>query len=83
MRWTARISGLRAASSRTASRARAISRILSSSAAQISMKRILTDLDFAAYYKEEKRINKFFVQELGFESQEAALTPLPTTLTGL
>lgn len=42
---------------------------------QISMKRILTDLDFAAYYKQEKAIHKFFVKELGFESQEAALTP--------
>jgi hypothetical protein len=42
---------------------------------QISMHRVLTDLDFAAYYKEEKKIDKFFVGELGFESQEASLTP--------
>ena len=39
------------------------------------MKRVLTDLDFAAYYKEEKSIDKFFLNEMGFESQTAALTP--------
>jgi hypothetical protein len=42
---------------------------------QVSMKRVLTDLDFAAYYKQEKAIDKFFLQELGFASQTAALTP--------
>jgi hypothetical protein len=42
---------------------------------QVSMHRVLTDLDFAAYYKQEKAIDKFFVQEMGFESQAAALTP--------
>jgi len=42
---------------------------------QISMHRVLTDLDFAAYYKQEKAIDKFFVKDLGFESQQAALTP--------
>ena len=39
------------------------------------MHRVLTDLDFAAYYKQEKAIDKFFVKELGFESQTASLTP--------
>jgi hypothetical protein len=42
---------------------------------QVSMHRVLTDLDFAAYYKQEKAIDKFFVGELGFEPQAAALTP--------
>ena len=42
---------------------------------QVSMHRVLTDLDFAAYYKQEKAIDKFFVKELGFESQTASLTP--------
>jgi hypothetical protein len=42
---------------------------------QVSMKRVLTDLDFAAYYKQEKAIDKFFIGELGFDSQTAALTP--------
>jgi hypothetical protein len=42
---------------------------------QVSMNRVLTDLDFAAYYKQEKAIDKFFMGELGFESQTAALTP--------
>ncbi len=32
---------------------------------QVSMNRILTDLDFAAYYKQEKAIDKFFLQEYG------------------
>ena len=42
---------------------------------QASMHRILTDIDFAAYYKHEKAIDKFFLKGLGFESQTAALTP--------
>jgi hypothetical protein len=42
---------------------------------QVSMHRVLTDLDFAAYYKQEKAIDKFFVRDLGFESQSASLTP--------
>ena len=42
---------------------------------QISMHRVLTDLDFAAYYKQEKKIDKFFIGDLGFESQTASLTP--------
>lgn len=42
---------------------------------QVSMKRVLTDLDFAAYYKQEKAIDKFFLQDMGYESQTAALTP--------
>ncbi len=42
---------------------------------QVSMNRVLTDLDFAAYYKQEKAIDKFFLQGMGFESQTAALTP--------
>ena len=42
---------------------------------QVSMKRVLTDLDFAAYYKQEKAIDKFFVNDMGFASQQAALTP--------
>ncbi len=42
---------------------------------QVSMNRILTDLDFAAYYKQEKAIDKFFLQGMGYESQTASLTP--------
>jgi hypothetical protein len=42
---------------------------------QVSMNRVLTDIDFAAYYKQEKAIDKFFMKELGFESQTASLTP--------
>ena len=42
---------------------------------QISMNRVLTDLDFAAYYKQEKAIDKFFLQEMAYESQTASLTP--------
>jgi len=42
---------------------------------QVSMNRVLTDLDFAAYYKQEKAIDKFFLNDMGFESQTAALTP--------
>jgi hypothetical protein len=42
---------------------------------QVSMHRVLTDLDFAAYYKQEKAIDKFFIKELGFEPQTASLTP--------
>jgi hypothetical protein len=42
---------------------------------QVSMNRVLTDLDFAAYYKQEKAIDKFFVRDMGYESQTAALTP--------
>lgn len=42
---------------------------------QVSMHRILTDIDFAAYYKHEKAIDKFFLKDLGFESQTASLTP--------
>ena len=39
------------------------------------MNRILTDLDFAAYYKQEKAIDKLFLKDLGYESQTASLTP--------
>jgi hypothetical protein len=42
---------------------------------QVSMNRVLTDLDFAAYYKQEKAIDKFFMGDMGYESQTAALTP--------
>ena len=42
---------------------------------QVSMNRVLTDIDFAAYYKQEKAIDKLFLQDLGYESQNAALTP--------
>jgi hypothetical protein len=42
---------------------------------QESMHRVLTDLDFAAYYKQEKAIDKFFIKDLGYEAQTAALTP--------
>ena len=42
---------------------------------QVSMHRVLTDLDFAAYYKQEKAIDKFFMKDMGFESQTASLTP--------
>lgn len=42
---------------------------------QVSMNRVLTDLDFAAYYKHEKAIDKFFLQDMGYESQTASLTP--------
>jgi hypothetical protein len=42
---------------------------------QLSMHRVLTDIDFAAYYKQEKAIDKFFVKDLGYESHQAALTP--------
>jgi len=42
---------------------------------QVSMNRVLTDIDFAAYYKQEKAIDKFFIKDLGFESQTASLTP--------
>jgi hypothetical protein len=42
---------------------------------QISMSRVLTDLDFAAYYKQEKAIDKFFIRGMGYESQTASLTP--------
>jgi len=42
---------------------------------QLAMQRVLTDIDFAAYYKQEKAIDKFFMKELGYESQQAALTP--------
>ncbi len=42
---------------------------------QISMNRVLTDLDFAAYYKQEKAIDKLFLNDLGYESQTASLTP--------
>lgn len=42
---------------------------------QASMNRVLTDIDFAAYYKHEKAIDKFFLKDLGYESQTAALTP--------
>jgi hypothetical protein len=42
---------------------------------QASMHRILTDIDFAAYYKHEKAIDKFFLKDMGYESQTAALTP--------
>ena len=39
------------------------------------MHRVLTDLDFAAYYKQEKAIDKFFLKDMGYETQTAALTP--------
>jgi hypothetical protein len=42
---------------------------------QVSMHRALTDLDFAAYYKQEKAIDKFFLGDMGYVSQTAALTP--------
>lgn len=42
---------------------------------QIEMHRVLTDIDFAGYYKQEKAIDKFFINELGYESQTASLTP--------
>ena len=42
---------------------------------QVSMHRVLTDLDFAAYYKQEKAIDKFFMNDMGFETQTASLTP--------
>jgi hypothetical protein len=42
---------------------------------QQSMNRVLTDIDYAAYYKQEKAIDKLFIKELGFESQTASLTP--------
>lgn len=42
---------------------------------QVSMNRVLTDIDFAAYYKQEKAIDKFFLQDLKFEAQTASLTP--------
>jgi len=42
---------------------------------QVTMNRVLTDIDFAAYYKHEKAIDKFFLKDLGFESQTASLTP--------
>lgn len=42
---------------------------------QVSMNRVLTDLDFAAYYKQEKAIDKFFLKDMGYEAQTAALTP--------
>ena len=42
---------------------------------QVSMNRVLTDLDFAAYYKQEKAIDKFFMSDMDFESQTASLTP--------
>lgn len=42
---------------------------------QESMNRVLTDLDFAAYYKQEKAIDKFFLKDMGYDSQAAALTP--------
>jgi hypothetical protein len=42
---------------------------------QVSMHRVLTDLDFAAYYKQEKAIDKFFLNDLGYVSQTASLTP--------
>ncbi len=42
---------------------------------QESMHRVLTDIDFAAYYKQEKAIDKFFLGEMGYVSQTASLTP--------
>ena len=42
---------------------------------QESMHRVLTNIDFAAYYKQEKAINKFFLGEMGYVSQTASLTP--------
>jgi len=42
---------------------------------QASMNRVLTDIDFAAYYKQEKAIDKFFLQGMGYESYTASLTP--------
>ncbi|MFH0915384.1 MAG: hypothetical protein V1912_02925, partial [bacterium] len=42
---------------------------------QVSMNRVLTDIDFAAYYKQEKAIDKFFLQDMGYESYTASLTP--------
>jgi hypothetical protein len=42
---------------------------------QVSMHRVLTDLDFAAYYKQEKAIDKFFIKGMGYEPQTASLTP--------
>ena len=42
---------------------------------QQSMHRVLTDIDFAAYYKQEKAIDKLFLKEMGYESQTASLTP--------
>ncbi len=42
---------------------------------QQAMNRVLTDIDYAAYYKQEKAIDKLFINELGFESQTASLTP--------
>jgi hypothetical protein len=42
---------------------------------QQSMKRVLTDIDFAAYYMQEKSIDKLFLKEMGYESQTASLTP--------
>jgi hypothetical protein len=42
---------------------------------QESMHRVLTDIDFAAYYKQEKAIDKLFMKEMGYESQTASLTP--------
>ncbi len=42
---------------------------------QESMNRVLTDLDFAGYFKEDRAVEKFFTNGLGFATQQAALTP--------